>query len=68
MKRKIGVLATALLFIGSVIVIFGAMGGLETDFLTVGQAVRRVMPGMTGLGVATYLINRYNMGREEGSE
>ena len=65
MKRKIAILATSLLFIGSTIIIFGTMGSLETDFLTMGQALKRMVPGMVGLGVATYLINRYNMGREE---
>ena len=68
MKRKIGALATALLFIVSLIVIFGAMGSLETDFLTMGQALKRMVPGMVGLSISTFLINKYNMGREEANE
>lgn len=64
MKRKIAILLTALLYICSIIVIFGVMGSLETDYITIGQAIKRMIPGMAGLGAATYLINRYNMGRE----
>ena len=63
MKRKIAILLTALLYVGSIIIIFGSMGGLETDFLTMGQAVGRALVGMAGLSIATYLINRYSMGR-----
>lgn len=63
MKHKIIELIAFILFIGSLGYIFGTMGNLQLDYITLGQAFKKGCIGLVVLGADVLLINY--LGKEE---
>ena len=55
--RKAVMLAVALIWILSILLIFATMGSLETDYITIRQGVLRTSAGILALGASTLAIN-----------
>lgn len=57
MKQKFLELAAFILFITSVLTLFGTAGSMDLNRITIGQAVLQLIIGLAVLGLSTYLIN-----------
>lgn len=63
MKRKIAKLGAFALFVVSFFFIYGTVGALQLDYITMGQATVRFLIGLAALGYDVWLINHLG---EEG--
>ena len=57
MKQKFLELTAFILFITSVLTLFGTAGSMDLNRITLGQAVLQLIIGLAVLGLSTYLIN-----------
>ena len=57
MKQKFLELTVFILFITSVLSLFGTAGAVDLEHITIGQAVLQLIIGLAVLGLSTYLIN-----------
>ena len=57
MKQKILELTAFILFITSVLSLFGTAGSMDLNHITLGQAALQLIIGLAVLGLSTYLIN-----------
>ena len=62
MKQKFLELAAFILFITSVLFLFGTAGAVDLERRTIGQAVLQLIIGLAVLGLSTYLINYLTKG------
>ena len=57
MKQKFLELTAFILFITSVLYLFGTAGAMDLNRITIGQAVLQLIIGLAVLGLSIYLIN-----------
>ena len=57
MKQKLLELTAFILFITSVLYLFGTAGAVDLERITIGQAALQLIIGLAVLGLSTYLIN-----------
>ena len=57
MKQKILELTAFILFIASLLYLFGTAGAVDLERITIGQAALQLIIGLAVLGLSTYLIN-----------
>lgn len=62
MKQKLLELAAFILFITSLLYLFGTAGAVDLERITIGQAVLQLIIGLAVLGLSTYLINYLTKG------
>ena len=62
MKQKILELTAFILFITSVLTLFGTAGSMDLNRITIGQAALQLIIGLAVLGLSTYLINYLTRG------
>jgi len=61
MKQKLLELTAFILFITSVLTLFGTAGAMDLNRITLGQAALQLIIGLAVLGLSTYLINYLTM-------
>ena len=62
MKQKLLELTAFILFITSVLYLFGTAGAVDLERITIGQAALQLIIGLAVLGLRTYLINYLTKG------
>ena len=62
MKQKFLELTAFILFITSVLYLFGTAGAMDLECITIGQAALQLIIGLAVLGLSTYLINYLTRG------